>query len=384
MRIGIDARMLDNKMTGIGRYTKNLIQHLLSRDFENQYILILNKDYLELNLKKTCNLKFIKVNSSPLSLYTLCWLHRIIKKEKIDLFHSPFFLAPLWALCPVIVTVHDLMGLRFPGFFEGRKPIAKLFARWFVRLFVPLTLRRASKIIAVSETTKSDLVEYLNLPEDKIKVIYEGVESCFRKGLDLQLVEKVRRDFHITKRIILYIGNTRPYKNLPRLIRAFKILQDYENCQLVLGSGDTRNIDSLKKMVTQLNLEQKVIFTGPLEDKDIIDLMNVAEVFVFPSLWEGFGLPPLEAMACGVPVVASKAGSLPEILGDAALLVNPESEEEIAKEIMHVLTDKKLREELIKRGFERVKKFTWGKTAGKTQKLFQEFGAESKPIDYNR
>lgn len=365
--------MLGKKETGIGRYTQNLIRYLVKSDTENQYVLIINKDSSRLFMEEKDNLKVVKVKYSPLSLYTLFWLHRKIKKEKIDLYHSPFFLAPLWAPCPVIITVHDLMGLKFPDFFEGRNIPERLLARWFVRLFVPMALRRASKIIAVSDITGKELVNYLSLSGKKIEVIYEGVEFSFRRGVDILLPEKIKNKFRITKRIILYVGNTRHYKNLPRLIKAFKLLQKgNKSYQLVIGSGDERNMANLKKIVNRLNLEQDVVFTGPLEDKDIVALMNSAELFVFPSLWEGFGLPPLEAMACGLPVVASKAGSLPEVLGDAAILVNPESEEDIANGIREVLSNKVLKDRLIKKGFERAKLFTWERTAEKTRKVFLE------------
>ncbi|MDP3025604.1 MAG: glycosyltransferase family 1 protein [candidate division Zixibacteria bacterium] len=378
MRIGIDGRMLGKKMTGIGRYTQNLIRHLLETDDKNQYVLILNENHPAVPSKEKDRFKVVRVGFPPLSIYTLFWLNRIIRREKIDLFHSPFFLAPLWAPCPVVITVHDLMGLKYPSFFEGRNPVVRLFARFFVKLFVPIALRRASKIIAVSETTKKELVEYLDLPEDKIKVIYEGIESCFKKDLDFQLANKMKSDFQITKKIILYIGNTRPYKNLPRLIKAFNIFQkEFEGYQLVIGTGDTRKLNTLKKIVTQLALEQKVIFTGSLQDDDIVALMNSAQVFVFPSLWEGFGFPPLEAMACGLSVISSKAGSLPEILGEAAFLVNPENEGEIAEGIKQVLINESLREQLIKRGLERVRLFSWEKTANDTLKLYKELIKEN-------
>lgn len=379
MRIAIDSRMLGREMTGIGRYTQNLIQYLLEADVVNQYILILNRDIPQLHLKERDNLKIVKINHAPLSLYTLFQLHRIVKKERIDLFHSPFFLAPLWATCPLIITVHDLMGLKFPGFFEDKSPVAKLLSRWFVKLFVPLVLKKSNKVIAVSKTTKEEIVKHLNISGDKIKVIYPSIESSFRKDLNSQLTEKKRKDLKISERIILYIGNTRPYKNLPRLIKAFDMFQkEYGDYQLVIGTGDTRNLESLKGMVRQLELEKKIIFTGALQDEDIILLMNSAELFVFPSLWEGFGLPPLEAMACGLPVVASNAGSLPEILGDAALLVNPESQEEIAEGIKQVLTDKDLREELIKKGFARTRLFSWEKTARETLEIYKSVEGAKK------
>lgn len=371
MRIGIDSRMLGGGRTGIGRYTLSLIRHLVKTDTENQYIIISNKENSEL-LEKNDNLKVLRVEYPPLSLYTLFRLHRKIKKEKIDLYHSPFFLAPLMLSSPLIITVHDLMGLKFPDFFEGGTVVVRLFARWFIKLFVPLALKRAKKIIAVSETTKKELVENLNISEDKIEVIYQGVDSFFRKESNPQRREKIKSDFKINKGIILYIGNTRSYKNLPRLIKAFQIFQEeVRGFQLVIGSGDKRNMRSLNKMISHLNLKQDVIFTGPLKDEDIITLMSSAEVFVFPSLWEGFGLPPLEAMACGLPVVASRAGSLPEVLEDAAYLVNPENEEDIANGIKEVLTNNALRKHLIQKGLERVKLFFWEKTARETLGVYK-------------
>jgi glycosyltransferase involved in cell wall biosynthesis len=230
-------------------------------------------------------------------------------------------------------------------------------------------------ILTDSCKVKGEAINLLKLSSEKIKVIYPGVDKRFKK-LKSKNLNGILPELNPNKKTILYIGNTRPYKNLPRLLEAFGLLQKRkpENYQLIIAGGEKRNLPLLKRITIDLNIEKDVFFTGNLTDIEVVALMNAADVFVFPSLEEGFGLPPLEAMACGTPVVTSNVSSLPEVVGDAALLVDPENVEEIASAIEKVLTDEKMREELIRKGFERVKNFSWEKTASETLKIYKSVG----------
>jgi glycosyltransferase involved in cell wall biosynthesis len=296
----------------------------------------------------------------------------VIEKEKIDVFHSPFLLGPLFSKRPFILTLHDLMVLKFPNFFEGRNFLIKIFAKLFFSIVVPITSKKCRMILTDSKNVRSETINFLRIAPEKIKVIYPGVDERFKK-LNSKISIEELHELNPNKKIILYVGNTRPYKNLPRLLEAFKLLQKKksENYQLVIGGGEKRNLPLLKKIVLDLGIEKDVIFSENLTDAEVVALMNAADVFVFPSLEEGFGFPPLEAMACGTPVVTSNVSSLPEVVGDAALLVDPENVEEIASAIEKVLTDEKLREELIRKGFERVKRFSWEKTARETIEVYK-------------
>jgi len=371
MRIGIDTRMMKEPFEGVGRYTKNLISSLLLVDRGNKYFLIQDRFTIDF-FKESDRIKIVKVSYPALSFRTLLFLHRVIEKEKIDVFHSPFLLGPLFSKRPFILTLHDLMVLKFPNFFEGRNFLIKIFAKLFFSIVVPITSKKCRMILTDSKNVRSETINFLRIAPEKIKVIYPGVDERFKK-LNSKISIEELHELNPNKKIILYVGNTRPYKNLPRLLEAFKLLQKKksENYQLVIGGGEKRNLPLLKKIVLDLGIEKDVIFSENLTDAEVVALMNAADVFVFPSLEEGFGFPPLEAMACGTPVVTSNVSSLPEVVGDAALLVDPENVEEIASAIEKVLTDEKLREELIRKGFERVKRFSWEKTARETIEVYK-------------
>ena len=371
MRIGIDTRMMKEPFEGVGRYTKSLISSLLLVDKTNEYFLIQDKFTISV-FKESDRIKIVKVSYPALSIRALFFLRRVVEREKIDVFHSPFLLGPLFSKKPFIITLHDLMAITFPNFFEGRKFLTKVFARLFFLIVVPITAKQCRMILTDSCKVKGEAINLLKLSSEKIKVIYPGVDKRFKK-LKSKNLNGILPELNPNKKTILYIGNTRPYKNLPRLLEAFGLLQKRkpENYQLIIAGGEKRNLPLLKRITIDLNIEKEVVFTGNLTDIEVVALMNAADVFVFPSLEEGFGLPPLEAMACGTPVVTSNVSSLPEVVGDAALLVDPENVEEIASAIEKVLTDEKMREELIRKGFERVKRFSWERTARDTLEIYK-------------
>lgn len=373
MRIAIDARMIYHPLAGLGRYTKSLIKYLSLIDSTNEYLIIQN-DRGEHGIVRSKNFKEVRFNYPPLSFGTMLYLHRVIEANKIDVFHAPYFMIPLFAKCPIVVTIHDLTAFKFKDFFFGKKFIMRKIAEKGVELLTPLTIKMASKVITVSSYSKTDITKLTKCPENKVEVIYEAVDSVFKKIDNLKRIQDVKHKFGLNKKFILYVGNTRAYKNLPRLFRAFKILKkravfDYN---LVIGSGDRRNLNFLTRQANNLSMSEEIIFTGALTDDEVVALMNAADIFVFPSLYEGFGLPPLEAMACGTPVVTSNAGSLPEVMGDAALLINPESEKEIASAMLRLLDNEVLRNQFRQMGCERVKKFSWKETAKRTLEIYRE------------
>jgi glycosyltransferase involved in cell wall biosynthesis len=372
MRIAIDARMAQKQLSGPGRYAINLIRALAELDHENEYLILQNNHFSE-KITEAKNFRTLWLCYPPLSLKTVFWLQALLKKEKVNVFHSLYFLAPLGRGFVKVITVHDLMALKFPNFFQGRKFLVRAYAKFFTWIFIRSSIICSTKIITVSQTIRDDMIRWKPECEGKIEVIGEAVDPSFRKIVNPKPLEMIKSKFGLNKKIILYVGNTRPYKNLPRLIKAFELLKKHGDqcCQLVIGGGESRNLPILKRLTKSLGLEDSVVFTGNLSDREVIALMNAADVFVFPSLFEGFGLPPLEAMACGTPVVTSNAGSLPEVVGDAALLVDPCNEHEIANAIQRLLLDEKLRNELIGRGFERVKLFSWERTARETLQVYE-------------
>jgi len=373
MHVAIDARMAQKPLSGPGRYAINLIRALSNLDNKNQYVVLQNINLRE-RITRAENFKTIWINHPPLSLRTIFWLRNILEKEEIQIYHSLYFLAPLRVNYPRIITVHDLMALTFPDFFQGRSLPIKVYAKIFTNAFLRSSIACSCRIITDSEAVRDEIIQWKPEYKRKISVVYPGVDSAFVKENNQKRFENIKGKFDLTKKVILYIGNTRPYKNLPRLIEAFKLLRiDNEGqYQLVIGGGESRNLSFLKGLVYSLDLQNDVIFTGNLTDDEVKALMNVADIFAFPSLYEGFGLPPLEAMACGTPVVTSNAGALPEIVGDAALLIEPKNVNSLYLAMKRLLVDQHLRDTLIKKGFERVKLFSWEKTAIEILEVYKQ------------
>ncbi len=299
--------------------------------------------------------------------------------RSVDLFHATEHLLPRLSAIRTVFTLHDLIFLFHP---ETHKPMN----RWFLTLMMPRFLRAADAIIAVSECTKRDAVRCYGIPEEKITVIYEGVNPRFRPA-DPEAIAAVRQKYGLPERFILYVGTIEPRKNLTALLEAYTALMERPapcalrpatcdlrpaTCDLRPATCDLRLMIVGKKgwlyegffrKLRELGLEDRVIFTGYVPDEDLPALYSAADLFVFPSLYEGFGLPVLEAMACGVPVVCSSTSSLPEVAGDAALLVPPTDVRALTEAMERALTDERLRARMRARGLERARRFSWERAA---------------------
>jgi len=274
----------------------------------------------------------------------------------------------------MIVTVYDMISFIARWY----KPIS----RSRVQSLIKISVQKAQKIITGSENSKRDIISILKLPEEKVKVIYIGIDDEFRPINDKGKVNSVKIKYGIDKGFILHVGSLQARKNIPRLIEAYsnlttEILSRY---QLVITGGKSWKSEEIFTKVKQLNLENSIIFTDFVDSKDLPLLMNASTLLVFPSLYEGFGIPPLEAMACGTPVVASNTSSIPEVVGDAALLFDPYNIKEMTKAINRALTDVKLRNKLRKSGFERIKQFSWEKAARETLKIYKKVYSEKEKL----
>jgi len=366
MRIGIDVRSLAHNLTGVQRYTFSLIEALLKIDKENQYILFprgINQTASNTDKRKNLLLqiaqwtKAVSWEQLLLPLDALCC--------NIDTFHFPAYAAPLLFPCPYVVTIHDMIYQLYP---EETVP----FFQTYLNVMTPLIAKMAKKIITVSQNSKEDIMRLLNIPEDKISVIYPGISESFKPAKDSTLLQRVLGKYQISSSYVLAVGTLEPRKNMVRLIKAFSVLKrakQYDG-QLVVVGGKGWFYDEIFQAVERLSLKKDVIFTGYVPDQELVCLYNGARVFVFPSLYEGFGAPPLEAMTCGVPVITSKASSLPEIVADAAILINPYDVSELAAAIADLLHDEKLQTELTEAGFRNVQRFSWDKAARDTLAVY--------------
>lgn len=366
MRIGIDARLVYYTQAGIGQYILRLIEALAKIDREDEFII--------LQSRKDETIVTSQANFRRRSLWTPSH-HRLeqwtlpleIGMTGLDLLHSPDFIPPFHRNYSSVITIHDLAFLLYPHF------VTRESARYYGQ--IDRAVQSADHIIAVSESTKWDTIHLLGVPEDKITVIYEAANPVFRPIDDQEKLNQIRAKYGIWGDFILFVSTIEPRKNLPNLLRAFQqFLGGYDDgLKLVVVGRHGWLFEEVSAILEELDLEE-VIFTGKASAKDLLFLYNAGQGLVYPSLYEGFGLPPLEAMACGTPVVTSNVSSLPEVVGDAALMVDPEDISGLAKAIGRVLTDEALRKDLIERGFKQAKLFSWERTAKETLALYRWLG----------
>ncbi len=369
MRIGIDCRMYSARFTGIGRYVFELVHFLAKIDRKNQYILFFNEpEYSQ--FKATGRFQKVLVNAPHYSFREQAVFLKILNAQKLDLMHFTHFNRPIFYFRRSIVTIHDLTLSFFPG--------RKMHQPWYRAAYhftVKSAVQKARQIIAVSNNTKKDLHRLFRLPESKITVIYEGVNSQFYPIKDTKILKVTQNKYKITTPYLLYTGVWRSHKNLINLIKAFKYLKNQYTLPLSLvltGRRDPIYAPEIEAKIRELSLENDVIFTGLVDDHDLVALYNGASAYVFPSLYEGFGLPPLEAMQCGVPVIASRTSSIPEICGENnALFFDPNDPQNMAEQIFKVLAKPALRQELIGNGLNRCQEFSWQKMAEQTLAIYE-------------
>jgi len=377
-RIGIDARFFGPKDKGFGRYTENLIRNLEDIDFKNKYFIFLREDSYKEYQPRNRNFKKVLADYKWYSLKEQIFLPLKLKKYKLDLVHFTHFNVPILYKQKFVVTIHDLTLRKFP---TTKKSFKNFFTYPFKKLGYKIVfsraVKKAEKIIAISNYTKQEILKYYNIEPEKIQVIYEGAYSQIKEGKKDELVDLERTktlSSKIKKPYLLYVGNAYPHKNLKRLILAFKrVIKIFPDLYLILAGGDDYFYRKLKLEIKKQNpeIKNRVIFPGFISENDLDVLYRNAVLYVFPSLNEGFGLPPIEAMSRGVPVVSSKASCLPEVLGGAALYFNPLEVDDIAEKIKKVLSNKDLRKGLIEKGFKQIKKYSWQKMARETGGLYK-------------
>jgi len=370
LKIAIDARSA-MIIDGIGRMTFELIRHLGIIDKENQYYLFFHRDYPKIEEVLSPNFKkyiiHFKTGFIPLKVF---WHEVLIpyhcKKLKVDVFHQPNFISARKGSFKKIVTIHDLSTKIYPE----QKPFN---VRWYYNMYVSNTIKKADIIMADSENTKKDIIRYYNVDKEKIKVVYPGVMDYFREINDKNLLNKVRDKYKLPEEYIFFVGTIEPRKNLVRLLKAFSEVIKGVNKSIFLVIAGYKGwlTKPFFKMLNALGISEKVLLLGYVNEEDLPALYNSAKIFVFPSIYEGFGIPPLEAMACGTPVIASNASSIPEVVGDSAILVDPYDEKMLANEIINLLKDNNLQKELSEKGLKRAKLFSWEKMAKEVLEIYK-------------
>ncbi|MGO9642405.1 MAG: glycosyltransferase family 4 protein [Candidatus Acidiferrales bacterium] len=377
MRVAIDIRRAGD--FGFGTYTRNVLYNLAQIDRESHYLLIGQRRHLDLCPLLPDNFELYEFAPDPGSFRTHFALPYKLR-GRIDLLHMPWFYAPAFVPTKLIITVHDLTEVLQPA--RGTSPLVQAGRLYFARR----ALRKASRILTVSQTARRDLARAFPVDESKVEVIYNAVDDGFRTqplpfDADLILERHAATDPYV-----LYAGSIKPQKNLPRLIEAFAVAKselqshpEFANLKLLLIGNALAEHSDLRRAVVRSRVRGDVRFLGFVPLPVLRVFYAHARAFLFPSLYEGFGFPPLEAMAHGTPVLASNDTSLPEILGDAALQVNAENVFEIARGIVQILTDEELRRTLIHRGFTQVERYSWRRSAEQVRQVYEDVLASRKP-----
>jgi glycosyltransferase involved in cell wall biosynthesis len=384
MKIGIDARSILNpekgEAIGVGHYTYQLIRHLLKNDKENEYVIFFDFRVREKDIKKftqpNVQIKFYPFSDYKKYLpgaYNEILGTATLQKENLDILHttSAYNRIPMTYRGKTVVTFHDMAMFNIPEYLPSmrrtrNKAVAKLMAR------------KADKIIAVSRSLQNDVKKFLSVNDEKISVIYSGLDSRFFKEPETDM-NKVLGKYNITKKYILFLGTLEPSKNISRLLQAFadfKAKRKNKNSskfeyQLVLAGKRGWLSQEYQQLIKDLGLTKDVIFTGYIIGDELVPLFRGAEFFIMPSLYEGFGMTVLEAFATQTPAIISHVASLPELAGDAAYFINPISIEQLAQAMLSFANDVNLRNQYREKGLEQAKKFDWDKTALETLSIYK-------------
>jgi glycosyltransferase involved in cell wall biosynthesis len=366
MRIAIDARKLHD--FGIGTYIRNLLAGLARIDQETEYIVLCDPHDADAVNDLAPNFRAVVETARPYSLGEQVWIPLSLVRERAHLLHEPHYVLPPAVRCRTVVTIHDCIHLMFPQYLPGR------LAHVYARVSMWSAVHKADRILTVSEASKKDILRFFGVDPEKVVVIYNAIDERFLAPPDEVRMDQVRQRYQLDHPFLLYVGNIKPHKNIERLIDAFGRARasGLDDLRLVIIGDEISKYPPLRQAVHRHRLDKYVRFLGFQPYDTLAAFYRLARAFVFPSLYEGFGLPPLEAMACGTPVVTSNVSSLPEIAGGAAILVDPYDSQSIAEGMKRAVCDEATRTQMIERGLARARDFSWAQSVSTIHRIYME------------
>lgn len=366
MRIAIDARMInEGSMHGIARYVYQLLLCLIDAGSDFEFFIIINPMSPLEKIVWPKHMRLITVQGSWFSLRQQWELPKVLKNIKADLFHAPSFMAPLVCPCRLVMTIHDLNHMVLPQFYT-------LFHQFYYQIFVRSCIRHSEYILTVSNFSKDEIVRNLNISPDKVFVTYNGVSENYRPVIDQEMLDYVRDMYELPDAFIFCLSNNKPHKNVHQLVRAY--CHSNIKIPLVLACPVDRNIIRIAENYGKKHL---IYFSKFIDEEHLPSVYSMTHLFVYPSTYEGFGLPPLEALSCGAPVVVARSSSLPEVVGDAAIFANPFDYQDIARALEIGIQDGELREKLRVNGVQHARRFSWQSMAQQTIEIYRKCELES-------
>ncbi len=375
MRIAIEGqRLFRAKKHGMDMVALELIKSLQTLDTVNEYFIFVNPDVDDKCLTETKKFKIIKLEGGSYPKWEQIALSKAVNQYNCDILHCTSNTAPIRCNVPLVITLHDIIYMESISLFKKGFTTYQKFGNMYRRLVVPRVIKKAKKVITVSNYERKRISDFFGLSDNKLVAVYNGVSEHFVPITDNTELERIKTKYKLPDNFFFFLGNTDPKKNTKGTLKAFS---DYvklhgDKYKLVMLDYDESELQKLLTEINDTNLRKLILLTGYLDNKDLPAIYSQCDIFLYPSLRESFGIPMLEAMRCGAPVITSNTSSMPEVSGDAALLIDPYKPEEITQAIINLLNDNDLRKELSEKGLKRAQEFSWNAMAKDVLKIYEE------------
>lgn len=378
MKIGIEGqRLFRKKKHGMDMVALELVRNLQHIDKKNEYVVFVKPDVDESVLSESPNFKIVKTRGGFYPFWEQFILPRVAKKEGCQILHCTSNTAPIWTKIPLIVTLHDIIYMEstYTGILKGSGSLYQKFGNIYRRFIVPTIVRNSRKIITVSHFEKNRIGEFFGIKgSNRLSAVHNGVGSHFKFVTDIQELARVKAKYNLPDKYFFFLGNTDPKKNTKGTLQAFSnfVKQTGSDHKLVMLDYDNNELVKLLADINHQGLDERILLTGYVVNTDLPSIYCQSELFLYTSLRESFGLPMLEAMACGVPVITSNTSSMPEVAGEAALMVDPYNPADITEAMIRIVGDIDLRNDLIRKGYKRAEQFSWRSMAEKVLEIYLE------------